>query len=46
MLAQRFQPRLMPDRFPVPFPTVTLRPAGGVPVRLEAAEIRASPGMK
>jgi cytochrome P450 len=46
MLAQRFQPRLMPDRFPVPFPTVTLRPAGGVPVQLEAAGIRASPGMK
>jgi cytochrome P450 len=46
LLAQRFQPRLMPDRFPAPFPTVTLRPAGGVPVRLEAAEIRASPGRK
>ncbi len=36
-IARRFQLHLEPDRFPTPFPTVTLRPRSGVPMRLSAA---------
>lgn len=34
-IARRFRLRLEPDRMPEPFPTITLRPQGGVRVRVE-----------
>jgi cytochrome P450 len=34
-VSQRFQPRMVPGYTPTPEPLITLRPAGGLPMRLE-----------
>jgi cytochrome P450 len=33
-IARRFRLQLEPDRMPTPYPTITLRPRGGVPMRV------------